>query len=88
MRDSHGAVENILIIWVENTLIHKTLRQNATFREMITYASSISKIGFCSINLVKNEQLVTPEYLKNLGVKEGTNLRHIFSNGACPCRRS
>ena len=80
MRDSHGAVENILIIWVENTLIHKTLRQNATFREMITYASSISKIGFCSINLVKNEQLVTPEYLKNLGVKEGTNLRHIFSN--------
>ena len=80
MRDSHGAVENILIIWVENTLIHKTLRQNATFREMITYASSISQIGFCSLNVVKNEQLVTPASLMNVGVKEGTNLRHIFSN--------
>ena len=80
MRDAEGEVENILIIWVENTLIHKALRQNNTFREMITYASSISKIGFCSLNLFKSEQLVTPEYLKNLGVKEDVDLREIFSN--------
>lgn len=80
MRDAHGAVENILIIWVENTFIHKTLRQNRTFREMIAYASSISKIGFCSVNMVKHEQLVTPEYLKNLGVEKEIDLRDIFSN--------
>lgn len=80
MRNASGEVENILIIWVENTLIHKALRQNNMFREMITYASSISKIGFCSLNLSKNEQLVTPEYLKNLGVEENVDLRKIFVN--------
>lgn len=80
LRDAHGEVEDILIIWVENTFIHKTLRQNRTFREMITFASSISKIGFCSVNLVRNEQLVTPEFLKNLGVEENIDLHDIFSN--------
>lgn len=79
LRDADGMVENILIIWVENTLIHKALRQNNSFREMITYASSVSKIGFCSVNLSKDEQLVTPEYLKNLGVSENIDLRGIFS---------
>lgn len=80
MRNADGDVENILIIWVENTLIHKALRQNNMFREMITYASSISKIGFCSVNLIRNEQLVTPEYLKNLGMDEDVDLREVFSN--------
>lgn len=79
LRDADGVIENILIIWVENTLIHKALRQNNSFREMITYASSVSKIGFCSVNLSKDEQLVTPEYLKNLGVSENIDLRGIFS---------
>lgn len=80
LRDAQGEVENILIIWVENTFIHKTLRQNRTFREMITFASSISKIGFCSVNLVRNEQLVTPEFLKNLGVEGDIDLHDIFPN--------
>ena len=69
---------SILIIWVENTLIHKALRQNNMFREIITYASSISKIGFCSLNLSKSEQLVTPEYLKNLGIKEEIDMPGFF----------
>lgn len=80
LRDAAGNVENILIIWVENTLIHKTLRQNKSFREMISAASSASNIGFSSINLLKNEQLVTPEYLKNLGVSSEIDLRTIFSH--------
>lgn len=79
MRSASGEVENILIIWVENTLIHKALRQNNMFREMITFASAISKIGFCSINLTKDEQLVTQECLKNLGIDEGVDLRDIFT---------
>lgn len=80
MWNAGGEVENILIIWVENTLIHKALCQNNMFREIITYASSISKIGFCSLNLSKSEQLVTPEYLKNLGIKEEIDMPRIFSN--------
>ena len=80
LRDAAGNVENILIIWVENTLIHKTLRQNKSFREMISPASSASNIGFSSINLLKNEQLVTPEYLKNLGVSSEIDLNTIFSH--------
>lgn len=80
LRDAAGNVENILIIWVENTLIHKTLRQNKSFREMISAASSASNIGFSSINLLKNEQLVTPEYLKNLGVSSEIDLNTIFSH--------
>lgn len=80
LRDAAGNVENILIIWVENTLIHKTLRQNKSFREMISAASSASNIGFSSINLLKNEQLVTPEYLQNLGVSSEIDLNTIFSH--------
>ena len=80
LRDAAGNVENILIIWVENTLIHKTLRQNKSFRELISAASSASNIGFSSINLLKNEQLVTPEYLKNLGVSSEIDLNTIFSH--------
>ena len=80
LRDAAGNVENILIIWVENTLIHKTLRQNKSYREMISAASSASNIGFSSINLLKNEQLVTPEYLKNLGVSSEIDLNTIFSH--------
>ena len=80
LRDAAGNVENILIIWVENTLIHKTWRQNKSFREMISAASSASNIGFSSINLLKNEQLVTPEYLKNLGVSSEIDLNTIFSH--------
>ena len=80
LRDAAGNVENILIIWVENTLIHKTLRQNKSLREMISAASSASNIGFSSINLLKNEQLVTPEYLKNLGVSSEIDLNTIFSH--------
>lgn len=79
MHDAGGEVENILIIWVENSMIHKTLRQNKMFRDMITFASSISKIGFCSVNPVKNEQLVTPEYLNNWGVREDMDLHALFS---------
>ena len=59
MWNAGGEVENILIIWVENTLIHKALCQNNMFREIITYASSISKIGFCSLNLSKSCLLYT-----------------------------
>lgn len=80
LRDAAGNVENILIVWVENTLIHKTLRQNRNFHEMIGASSSASKIGFSSINLLKNEQLVTPEYLRNLGISEEIDLRTIFSH--------
>ena len=80
MWNAGGEVENILIIWVENTLIHKAVRQNNMFREIITYASSISKIGFCSLNLSKSEQLMIPEYLKNLGIKEEIDMPRIFSN--------
>ncbi|MFR7465751.1 MAG: hypothetical protein ACLUVG_14470 [Phocaeicola vulgatus] len=54
------------------------MRQNKNFREMIA-SSSASKIGFSSINLLKNEQLVTPEYLRNLGISEEIDLRTIFS---------
>ena len=80
MWNAGGEVENILIIWVENTLIYKSLRQNNMFSEIITYASSISKIGFCSLNLSKSEQLMIPEYLKNLGIKEEIDMPRIFSN--------
>lgn len=78
LRTPSGEVENLLIMWVENTLIHRTLRQNKSFREMISYASSISKIGFSSVNLMKKEQLVTPDYLKNLGIDENIELSNIF----------
>ena len=47
---------------------------------MIGASSSASKIGFSSINLLKNEQLVTPEYLRNLGISEEIDLRTIFSH--------
>lgn len=78
--DTQGHVENILIIWVENTLIHKTLRQNKTFSDMITAASSVSKIGFSSINLMKDEQLVTPEYLDNLGLSQEIDQHSLLSH--------
>ena len=80
MWNAGGEVENILIIWVENTLIHKALRQNNMFREIITYASSISQIGLCSLNVSNSEQLMTPEYLKKLGIKEEIDMPRIFSN--------
>lgn len=79
LRNASGDVESILIIWVENTLIHNTLRQNKDYRKMISAASSASKIGFSSVNLLKNEQLATPEYLENLGLSFETDLRTIFS---------
>lgn len=80
LRDAKGEVEYILLIWVENTFVHKTLRMNKSFREMITYASSISKIGFCSVNLLKDEHLVTPEFLKNLGIQENIDMKRIFAS--------
>lgn len=46
---------------------------------MVSFASSVSNIGFGSINILKDEQIVTPGYLRNLGGKEGDDIRALFA---------
>lgn len=75
-----GEIEAFVVILVDNTLIHQTLKQNKRFNDMVIFASSVSNIGFGSVNILKDEQIATPEYLKNLGGMEGDDIRVIFSN--------
>ena len=67
LKNAKGEVESFVIIWVDNTLIHNTLKQNAAFERMINLASSVSNIGFCSADLLKKTCMSTPIYLSNLG---------------------
>ncbi len=75
-----GEIESFVIIWVDNTLIHNTLKENKRFHDMVSFASSVSNIGFGSVNILKEEELATPEYLRNLGGKEDEDIRTLFAN--------
>jgi signal transduction histidine kinase len=77
LRNASGGVENILIIWMENTLVHGMLEENAIFRDMISAASSFSRIGFFSVNLMTSDRRITKEYLNNLGMAPDTNPQTI-----------
>jgi signal transduction histidine kinase len=79
LRNASGGVENILIIWMENTLVHGMLEENAIFRDMISAASSFSKIGFFSVNLMTGDRRISKEYLTNLGLPPTTNPATIAS---------
>lgn len=67
LKNAKGETESFVIIWVDNTLVHNTLKQNAAFERMINLASSVSNIGFCSADLLKKTCVSTPIYLSNLG---------------------
>ena len=69
IRDRNGQIEKCILTWVNNTLIHNTLKQSKNIMNMFTFASSASKIGFSSVNMLKDDSIVTPEYLINLGEK-------------------
>ena len=47
---------------------------------MVSFASSVSNIGFGAVNILRDEQISTPEYLANLGGRENDNIRALFSN--------
>jgi signal transduction histidine kinase len=79
LRNASGGVENILIIWMENTLVHGMLEENAIFRDMISAASSFSRIGFFSVNLMSSDRRITKEYLTNLGLDVHMNPQSIAS---------
>lgn len=65
-----GEIEKIFLLLLENTDIHLLLRQNKMFNDLINHASSVSNTGFCSFNLLKKEQMATPQYLKNIGIAD------------------
>lgn len=77
---SEGAVDECFLMLLENTDIHLLLRQNKMFNDLINHASSVSNTGFCSFNLLKDEQLVTAQYLKNLGFAEDEELLFTHTN--------
>lgn len=77
-KDVRGHVDFYVIIWVDNTLIHKTLKKNKAFEDMTALASYVSNIGFGTVNLVNNEQITTPGYITNLGLETG-NRNSVFS---------
>jgi signal transduction histidine kinase len=79
LRNTAGSVENILIIWMENTLVHGMLEENAIFRDMIATASSFSRIGFLSVNLMNSDRRVTKEYLTNLALSPTMNPASLAS---------
>jgi signal transduction histidine kinase len=79
LRNTAGSVENILIIWMENTLVHGMLEENAIFRDMIATASSFSRIGFLSVNLMNSDRRVTKEYLTNLALSPSMNPSSLAS---------
>lgn len=79
IRDRNGQIEKCILTWVNNTLIHNTLKQSKNIMNMFTFASSASKIGFSSVNMLKDDSIVTPEYLINLGEEENTNIKNIIN---------
>lgn len=78
LKDATGSIDFYVIIWVDNTLIHQTLKKNKAFEDMTALASYVSNIGFGSVNLVNNEQITTPGYITNLGLERG-NRNSVFS---------
>lgn len=79
IRNKNGQIEKLILTWVNNTLIHNTLKQNKNIMNMFTFASSASKIGFSSVNMLKDDSIVTPEYLINLGEDKNTNIKNIIN---------
>lgn len=79
MRNRDGQIEKLILTWVNNTLIHNTLKQNKKIMNMFSFVSSASKIGFSSVNMMKDDSIVTPEYLINLGEEENTNIKNIIN---------
>lgn len=74
----NGKTEAIVIIWVDNTLAHRTLKENKRFINLITQASMASQIGFGAINVLNDEQDVTFEFLRNLGGERGDSIRKLL----------
>ena len=79
LKNSKGEVESFVIIWVDNTLVHNTLKQNIVFERMINLASSVSNIGFSTVDLVKKTSMSTPVYLNNLGGITSGNVYDVVS---------
>lgn len=79
LTDRQGNISSLIIIWVDNTLIHHTLKQNKKYQDMFSFASSVSHIGFSSADLLKGEDIVTPEYLRNLGENRDASLQAVRS---------
>ena len=80
IKSHEGRIEYYVVIWLDNTLIHETLRENKGFLDMFNFASSVSSIGFCSINLLRDEELTTPEYLRNLGADERDKVSSVVTH--------
>ncbi len=78
IKNPKGEINYYVIIWVDNTLIHKTLKQNRAYYDMIAFASSVSNIGFASFNMLKEEGMTTPEYLRNFGIEDSGTPASIF----------
>lgn len=82
LRNKEGEIQSIVIIWINNTLIHKTIRQNNNFQKMVQYSSSVSNVGFCSLNLLNksDDEFMTYAFSRNLGEHRGGDLRYILSH--------
>lgn len=80
LRDADGAVKSIVVLWVSNTLVHITLRKNKNFQKMVMYASSVSNVGFCSINLLGDDDIITYAFIRNLGEHGGGDIRYLLSH--------
>ncbi|WP_294177105.1 ATP-binding protein [uncultured Coprobacter sp.] len=79
VKTGNGQIEKLILIWVNNTLVHNTLKQNKNIMDMFRFVSTASKIGFSSINLLKEDTIVTPEYFINLGENKTTNIKNIIN---------
>lgn len=82
LRNKEGEIQSIVVLWINNTLVHKTIRQNNNFQKMVQYSSSVSNVGFCSFNLLNKtgDEFITHAFLRNLGEHGGGDLRYLLDH--------
>lgn len=72
--------ENILLTIHDVTELVTSKRENEKLQSVVSFTSSISQVGFASLNLHTLEEIITPEYCFNLCEREEEKANVVMKN--------
>ena len=72
--------ENMVLTIHDITELLANKRRNDILQNIVSFTSSVSRIGFASLNLKTSEEIITPEYNLNLEENENEFARQVLRN--------
>lgn len=76
--DRHGAVENFMLINIDNTEINRAHTRLAEFESSFSLVSRFGKVGYCRFDLLTKQGYGVAQWYRNLGEREDTPLDQVI----------